>query len=52
MPRRPNYRLERNQRAQAKQARRDAKLKARQEVTAQRKAAEEAPAEPEKAPTD
>ncbi|MBI3517509.1 MAG: hypothetical protein HY060_26045 [Proteobacteria bacterium] len=42
MARRPNYRMERNQRSQAKQAKREAKLRAQEEITAQRKAAAEA----------
>ena len=50
MARRPNYRMERNQRSQAKQAKREAKLKAKEEITAQRKAAAEPSDETEQAP--
>jgi hypothetical protein len=51
MARRPNYAHERNERNRAKQAKREAKLKQRQEATAERKAATEGtgdtPAPPE-----
>ncbi len=43
MPRRPNYSLERTQRNRAKQAKREAKLRERQELSAQRKAATQPP---------
>ena len=46
MPRRPNYNMERAERNRAKQAKRDEKLRQRQEATAQRKAASQPPAEP------
>ena len=41
MARRPNYAHERNERNRAKQAKREAKLKQRQEASAERKAATE-----------
>lgn len=41
MARRPNYAQERNERNRAKQAKRDAKLKQRQDAAAERKAASE-----------
>jgi hypothetical protein len=41
MARRPNYAHERSERNRAKQAKRDAKLKERQEASAARKAATE-----------
>lgn len=41
MARRPNYSQERNERNRAKQAKRDAKLKQRQDAAAERKAAAE-----------
>jgi uncharacterized protein YaiL (DUF2058 family) len=47
MPRRPNYNLERAERNRAKQAKRDEKLRQRQEATAQRKAAAGQAIEPE-----
>jgi len=52
MPRRPNYNLERAERNRAKQAKRDEKLRQRQEATAQRKAAAQPEGEPaEKEPS-
>lgn len=42
MARRPNYAQERNERNRAKQAKRDAKLKQRQEASAERKASTDA----------
>ena len=55
MARRPNYAHERSERNRAKQAKRDAKLKQRQEASAERKAAaadpgSDAPAQPDDEP--
>jgi hypothetical protein len=57
MARRPNYAHERSERNRAKQAKRDAKLRQRQEASAERKASTtdadappDAPAQPDEEP--
>jgi hypothetical protein len=52
MARRPNYSLNRNERNRAKQAKRDAKLRQRQEIAAERKVAVQSAESPVKAPVD
>jgi hypothetical protein len=51
MPRRPNYNFERAERNRAKQAKRDEKMRQRQEAAAQRKADQQT-TEPEKEPAE